>query len=290
MNENEIKGSYECLDTDANLDLRVIAVAGKKITEQSAPKNNRRKYRRFAIAMALVVSVVGAFQIPEVSSYAQSVLKKVGNYVNIFHMGGASEDVKMEGTYVQIKSDASHDFQSFNTLSHIEEELGIQLLKVDNGTEGENSWDYDPTASGGKKLYEISLRNSSYILGDLGDVNLVGGIVANEEYKAAYKKGKEFKSPIICEITIRTEKYKVPRDVRYTRDIESAANAQKVYCENLGVDVVLAYNQSDGLAVWGDMDIKRMTFMYFFYEGIGYSFAGDVSYKTMLKIAESLHY
>lgn len=301
MNENKIKCSFEYLDTDKDLDLRVIAGARKQLCEQSVPNGNRRKYGRFAIAMVLIICIAAAFEIPQVSSYAQSVLKKAGSYINIFNIEGASEEVKMEGSYVQIKSDASRDIEYFDTLSDIEEELGVQLLKYDKGTEGENAWNYGPSVNGDGKIFEIYLRNASYVLGDLEDVNLVGGTVEGRliggGYKAGYKKGKEFKTPVIGSITIRTEKnpeeagkYKFPRDASYSRDIESDANAQKVYCENLGIDVILAYNQSDGLEAWGDRDIERMTCMYFIYEGIEYSFSGDVSYDAMLEIAEKLHY
>ncbi|MFR1725356.1 hypothetical protein [Emergencia timonensis] len=289
MNESRIKGAFETMHTTKEMDQRILAaVASGQETQKGRPRRrSRRFYHRLALAAAIVLTLFTVFQIPQVATYAESVLKE---FTKIFYVQG--DEVEMEGKYIRISEDADKRWKKTDGLKEIEKNLNVRLLKYDESYEGENSWDYYAGMIEGDNgpIKEITLTNYYYILGDLKNVDTTVFDSASTVNSITYTSGKIFKTPVSCQIVIKTEaEAEEGEDVEVIPDFDSA-EATKYRCKNLGTDVLLYRVDTDGPAAWEQVRVREMTNMVIFYEGIEYHFLGEVSMDTMKEIAENLHY
>lgn len=289
MNEDRIKGAFETMKTTQEMDQRILeAVRSGQETQKGRPqRRSRRFYHHLALAVAIVLTVFTVFQIPQVATYAETVLKE---FTKIFYVQG--DEVEMEGKYIRISEDADKTWKKTDGLKEIEKNLNVRLLKYDEGYEGENSWDYYAGMIEGDNgpINEITLTNHYYILGDLKNVDMTVHSSADTVNSISYTSGEIFKTPVSCQIVIKTEaEAEVEEDVEVVTDFDSA-EATKYRCKNLDADVLLYSVDTDGPAAWEQVRVREMTSMIVFYEGIEYHFLGEISMDTMKEIAESLHY
>lgn len=289
MNENRIKGAFENLNTTAQMDKRILeAVHSGQETQKGRPqRRSRRFYHRMALAAAIVVTLFTVFQIPQVATYAQTVLK---SFTKIFYVQG--EEVEMEGKYVKISEDTDKSWKKTGGLAEIEKNLNVRLLKYDKCYEDEYSWSYYAGMIEGDRgpIEEITLTNRYYILGDLKDVQTTVDGAAYIGNGISFTSGREFKTPVSCQIMIKTE-----AEARNGDNIERVEDFDDkklitYRCENLDTEVLLYRINTDGPANWNLVKPREMTSMIVFYDGIEYHFLGQVSMDTMKEIAENLHY
>lgn len=289
MNENRIRDAFETMNTTKEMDRRILEAvhSGQETQKGRTRRRSRRFYHRLALAAAIVLTLFTVFQIPQVATYAETIVK---TFTNVFRVQG--EEVEMEGKYIRISEDADKTWKKTDGLKEIEKNLNVRLLKYDESYEGENSWNYYAGMIEGDDgpIREITLTNHYYILGDLKNIDTTVFNSASTVNSISYTSGKIFKTPVSCQIVIKTEaEAEVEEDVEVVTDFDST-EATKYRCKNLEADVLLYSVETDGTAAWNQVRVREMTSMIVFYEGIEYHFLGEVSMDTMKEIAENLHY
>lgn len=300
MNENRIKGAFENLNTTEQMDKRILeAVHGGQETQKGRPqRRSRRFYHRMALAAAIVLTLFTVFQIPQVATYAQTIVK---TFTNVFRVQG--EEVKTEGKFLELDKDAGNDMEKYDTLHQVEEKIDIKLLKYDQGYEKNLAWLYSPWTdySGGKpgdEIFGVHVTNDYYILGDLKNVKINSHKDSSTVNSIVYEKGENFGTPIKCQITIYTSEFYEARDgaggmENGILDYDSIINQETAItyqCKNLDTEVILYEVVTDGPAAWEQVEGFPVTYMILSYDGITYEFCGQVSLDTMKEIAENLHY
>ncbi len=300
MNENRIKDAFETMNTTEEMDQRILAaVASGQETQMGRPrKRSRRFYHRLALAAALMLTIFTVFQIPQVATYAETIVK---TFTNVFRVQG--EEIKTEGKFLELDEDAGNEMEKYDTLHQVEEKINIKLLKYDKGYEKNLAWQYSPWTdySGGKpgdEIFGVHVTNDYYILGDLKNVKINSYKEPSTVNSIVYEKGKAFGTPIRCQIIIYTSEYYEARDgdagmengiLDYDSIIDKET-ATTYQCKNLGTEVILYEIVTDGPAAWEQVEGFPVTYMILSYDGITYEFCGQVSKDTMKEIAENLHY
>lgn len=300
MNESRIKGAFETMHTTKEMDQRILAaVASGQETQKGRPRRrSRRFYHRLALAAAIVLTLFTVFQIPQVATYAETIVK---TFTNVFRVQG--EEVKAEGKFLELDEDASNEMEKFDTLRQVEEKIDIKLLKYDKGYEKNLAWQYSPWTDffEGKpcdEIFGVHVTNDYYILGDLKNVKIISYKEPSTVNSIVYEKGKNFGTPIKCQITIYTSEFYEARDgdggmENGILDYDSIINqetATTYQCKNLDTEVILYEMVTDGPAAWEQVEGFPVTYMILSYNGITYEFCGQVTKDTMKEIAENLHY
>lgn len=306
MNEERIREAFSQVHTDAAIDRGVmerILRNGYQSREKGAHPDSEGKAarRRFSlrqkgVAAAAIAAILlfGAVQIPQVATYADSVIE---GFTAIFHFRG--HEVKQEGGFLHISEDAGRQWQKYDHLSEIEDEIGLKLLKYDGADERKGSWTYYTSSakeSGNIKeeVYEYTFTNRYYITGDLRNVSVQSYGSADTVNQISYEPGKVFHSPISYQIIILADKY---GELSKDRDFEDGnkdidledVKAELYYCENLDTEVLIYQVYTDGPVAWNQAESRKTTFMRFYYKGVYYEYCGQVDVETMLDMARQLH-
>ena len=90
--------------------------AARKRRRGRPRRRSRRFYHRLALAAAIVLTLFTVFQIPQVATYAETIVK---TFTNVFRVQG--EEVKAEGKFLELDEDASNEMEKFDTLRQVEE-------------------------------------------------------------------------------------------------------------------------------------------------------------------------
>lgn len=302
MNEKQIRDAFVQIATDHEMDARiktaVLSENEAKKSSQTEMQMHMRSARRSrsdfwkrtaAIAAAAVIALAGVSQIPQVQTFAGSIAEK---FTTVFELD--EEKVVVVSEFRQPGKKFKPDYKKFDTLAEAEEMMGIKLLKYDKGYERKNGWTFFPSETSEGEIYEVLLTNHYYVLGDLKNIKFSTSsdpAVGNTVYFTA---GKKFRSPISCQMTIRVAADSA-KDAAYPGyeekriDWLKEQNAEKYYCENLGIDIILYEIETDGPAAWDRVKTAKTASMKFIYKGIEYDFMGQVSLDTMKQIADNLH-
>lgn len=300
MNENRIRDAFETMNTTKEMDRRILeAVHSGQETQKGRPRRrSRRFYHRLALAAAIVLTLFTVFQIPQVATYAETIVK---TFTNVFRVQG--EEIKTEGKFLELDEDAGNEMEKFDTLRQVEKKINIKLLKYDQGYEKNLAWQYSPWTDYSEgipddEIFGVTITNDYYILGDLKNVKINSHQEASTVNSIIYEKGKNFGTPIKCQIIIYTSAFYEARDgdggmENGILDYDSIINqetATTYQCKNLDTEVILYEIVTDGPAAWEQVEGFPVTFMILSYDGITYEFCGQVSKDTMKEIAENLHY
>ena len=159
MRENRIKDAFGYIRTSDETDEKVLSAVMHR-----HDKGKRRNWSKVAVAAATAFAFLAFIQIPQVSSYADSVMK---SFTNIFYSG--SMEVKQEGNYYDVEY-AWKEEKKFDSLSEFEEKWGLPLLKSPLAMEEKNCWSFLPSQTNKGNFFGITLTNRFYITGDLQDV------------------------------------------------------------------------------------------------------------------------
>lgn len=281
MREGKIKDAFEYIQTSEETDEKVISAVINR-----PGKQRPRNWSKVAIAAAMAVAVLTVAQIPQVASYADSVMQ---SFTNIFYSGGT--EVKQEGNYYDLEYAWKED-RKFDSLSEFEEKWNLPLLKSPLAMEEKNCWSFWPSQTNNGNFFGITLTNRFYITGDLQGVKTKTTVLPTQGNEIWYDKGEVYKTPVNCQILIKTlceEEITPEMDMDYngyTRPVPY--NAKEYYVKSLDTNVLITREPSDGLVAWNDENITEITGMWFTYEGIEYHYTGDVSVETMIEIAEGL--
>jgi len=281
MREDRIKDAFRYIQTSEEMDEKVLSSVINRDR-----KGKSKNWSKIAIAAAMAIAVLTVAQIPQVSSYADGVMK---TFTNIFYSG--STEVKQEGNYYDLEY-AWEKERKFDSLGEFEEVWKLPLLKSPLATEESNSWSFWPSQTSKGNFFGITLTNRFYITGDLQDVKTQTTMYPTQGNEIWYEKGELYKTPVNCQILIKTiceEEITPEVDMDYcgyTRPVPD--NAKSYYVKSFDTNVLITREPSDGLVAWNDDNISEITGMWFTYEGIEYHYTGDVSVETMLEIAEGL--
>ncbi|MFA9398152.1 MAG: hypothetical protein ACERKV_07795 [Clostridiaceae bacterium] len=293
MRKEELNYAYEKLTTTEDMDK---AILNGVINATRRPKKKIVLKTRYILAATLAVCIC-SLQLSPVKTYAKETIKSFSNYFE-----GADTEVKMIGKYIEISKNACNHEKKYSEISDIEKDLGINILKSRTAYRKDKyTVEYTPYVSKNGELYGAVISDSFYEVGDLKNVKAVTKKRCDDCNSITYKNGEEYKSPISCEITIRTDKDK---EADYTNhELEYAGlswnlddneiKSINVYnCEILNVKVLLRTCKTDGDQAWNDIsgNIENMTIAEFIYDGIQYRYAGDVSYDTMQDFIDGLSY
>lgn len=291
MNEERIREAFLQIHTEQDADRRIVEeiLAGK-----DARSKKKTWQRSIAAAAACMLLMLGAVQIPQVGTYADSAIEY---FSAIFHADG--QELAQDGGFLHVSEDASTKWQKFDKLSQIEEEVGLKLLKYDGADERKGSWDYyaatEESLQGIKDAaFEFNFTNRYYVTGDLQNVRLKEFTSADTVNTISYEPGKVFRSPISCQIIVLTDKYKKLSGDRSLDDgimeIDTGgAEAKRYYCENLDTEVLIYETYTDGPAAWNQVESRKTACLKFYYKGIYYDYMGQIDTLTMLEFARALH-
>ena len=310
MREEQIREAFLQAGTDAETDQRVLEkiLGGREMepvgacggewtahTRRQGTRDQKAAWRKgIAAAAVLAALLFGAAQIPQVATYADSAIEY---FTAIFRSDGL--ELRQEGGFLQISGTAGTKWQKFETLSQVEEEAGLTLLKYDGADEGRGSWAYY-AATENSKLgmrdipYEFFFTNHCYVLGDLRNVSVERQAMADTMNTIRYEPGEVYRSPISCQIVVLTDRYK---ELSGDRDLDDGvieidtggAEAKRYYCENLDTEVLIYETYTDGPAAWDQVKSVKTACMKFYYKGIYYNYMGQVDTETMLEFARALH-
>lgn len=288
MQENNIKKIYEKIDTNEEMDERIQKGIEEKMNHGTI--NKSKKWYRTAVAVIFVVIVgVGILQIPAVSAKAEELWK---SFTSVLWFGDKS--IEMIGEYIQIRSDAETERKKFDTITEIEDTLGVKILKSEDAFgDADYLFTYTPYVTDGQ-IYGAMIQNDFYFTGDLQYVEVDTHKKESVSNNIRYCDGKEYKSPVFMQATIRTDNEEAAdyenHELEYAGsnwDLPDNAKEEVYKCRSLGIKVVIYTAETDG--PWDD-DVEKITVMQFIYEGIEYIYGGDVSYETMKMIADRLKY
>lgn len=279
---------YEKMETSPEMDERILQSlqkkkAGRKVT-----------YMKVASVAAAFALLVGIYQIPSVNAAVNDFISSFTNKVKI-----NNETVEMTGEYKPIKTDACKENRKFDTLSDVEKELGMKLLKSEQAYEGDKHLiDYNPHISESGELYGAIIMDDFYAIGDLKNVKIKTFKEFSDVNSIKYDSGAKFKSPISTEITVRTltgneDNKSGDHELEYYgKDEDFGASGSEIYeIKNLGVKAVISVVEGSGTPnSWNTEDSVDMIHAMFVYDGVEYKYYGVVSRDTMKTFLDGLKY
>lgn len=288
MKGNDINKVYQKLNTNHEMDKKIQKGVMERMNNNTI-KASKKWYRTAVAVILVIIAGGGILQIPVVSAKAGELWK---SFTSVLWFGNKS--IEMNGEYIQIKSDAESERKKFDTIAEIEDTLGVKILKSKDAFEDANHlFTYTPYVTDGQ-IYGAMIQNDFYFTGDLQDIEVDTDKKESVVNNIRYSDGKEYKSPIFMQVTIRTDNEEVAdyenHELEYAGsnwDMPENAKEEIYECRNLGIKVVIYTVETDG--PWDD-DVKKISVMQFVFEGIEYVYGGDVSYNTMKEIAEGLEY
>lgn len=287
MKLDEYKKMYAKMKTSPEMDERILQSLQKKKVGRKVT------YMKVASVAAAFALLVGIYQIPSVNAAVNDFISSFTNKVKI-----NNETVEMTGEYKQINKDACKEDRKFDTLSDVEKELGVKLLKSDQAYEDDkNLIQYNPHISKSGDLYGAMIMDDFYVIGDLENVKIKTFKEFSHVNSIKYDSGTKFKSPISTEITVRTltgneDNKSGDHELEYYgKDEDFGESESEVYeIRNLGVKAVISIIESGAPENWNTGDSVNMTHAMFVYDGVEYKYYGVVSLDTMKTFLDGLKY
>ena len=288
MKLDDYKKMYEKMETSPEMDERILK------SLQTKKEGRKGTYMKVASVAAAIALLVGIYQIPSVNAAVNDFISSFTNKVEI-----NNETVEMTGEYKQIKKDVCKENRKFDTLSDVEKELGIKLLKSEQAYEGDKHLiDYNPHISESGEMYGAMIMDDFYVIGDLKNVKIKTFKEFSDVNDIKYDPGTEFKSPISTEITVRTQTENEDNKSGdheleyYGKDEDFGTLGSELYeIKSLGVKAVISVVKGSGTSSsWNTEDSVDMTYTMFVYNGVEYKYYGVVSRDTMKAFLDGLKY
>lgn len=267
---------------------------------------------RVAAAAAVLALTVGVMQLPAVASTRQNL---VGHFTNLIGYETEQKDGKTTGTvsskpvysdsgeYQHVREDAPKKECKMGSVEEVSKALGITLLQSPDAKEQKNSIRYTPYVSESGALNGVILQSTYYTLGDIREPEITVTSELEKDNTISFKEGKTYHSPIMMEITVRTDDaegvVKDNHELDYAgrsnilgKDDMGAILSKETYeIKNLGVKALLTTDDTPGSYTWDKQDgdeIHSCSDAYFIYQGVEYRFVGAVSIDTMKGFLEGL--
>lgn len=256
-------------------------------------KISKKNLIQTACAAAAAIIVVGVLHTPSIATASKRLIEKFTNKYTAYTKEGKDIDIEMQGDYLKINANAKKKNCKMDSLKMVEKELGVTLLKSKDAYEEKNCIAYYPSVSENGELYEVELYDDFYVLGDIKDVKTEIFSQPDTVNNIRFHEGKEYRSPIKMEITVRAGYYKDVDDAIYAGVSENFSEEDDVNVyeiKNLGVKAVLSAFETDGIwCGYNNNSVRRSCVdAVFVYKGIEYRYVGAVSQDTLKEFLESL--
>lgn len=324
MRSEEYKQIYDKVSLSKEADERILEELLREKEDVIMMRGKRRKWiTGTAVAtVAVAAFVVGVARIPAVGSAAGDVISRFTNLIviNSASIDEIGDEVSQaegreygypisiykysdSGEYLHVNSDAPKKECRMASVSEVSQALGVDLLQSKDAYEAKDSILYTPYVSDSGALNGVILKNDFYALGDIRDAefNVSGDLKTEGGYiSVSYREGENYHSPIMMELTIRTddnegvdeENHELDYGGRQLEADEGAIIRSEMYeIENLGVTALLTVDDTPGSYSWNKLDgdeINSAVDAYFVYQGVEYRYVGAVSTETMKEFLETL--
>lgn len=291
MKINDYKKMYEKMKTSREMDERIFSSVQKR------KRIKKAAYIKAAGVAAAFALLIGIYQIPSVNA---EVDKFIGKF--IIKMEIENETVNLAGDYIDMNQNACRENKKFDTISDVEKELGVKILKSPEAYEEDKNliW-YNPHISETGEMYGAIIIDEFYAVGDLKNVKTTTFIESYYGNNIKYESGEEYQGPIATEIKIRTEGKKNNDDYQdgeldyagssWELSDQEKKSAELYKMKQLGTQAVMFTVNSEGSSSYEDNNtLEQETVVLFVYDGIEYLYHGRVSYSTMKEFLDGLEY
>ncbi len=297
MDQNDLKTAYTSITMTGQQDRKVLEYV------RSGPVKKQTVYRK---AVPVLAAVLLLFLIPEVRVSAAQLLEKL--QYTLFSDSGEQLPVTMENQEVTYHPSLPAKFDS---LAEAETAFGIDLLDSSDETcvRTGKLVQYYPMIVYDKQQHDhicgMSFQDFAYVTGDLKDFKVLpaGSDITETEFR--YRKGSTFGSPIALQIRLITDAVTAERaglvisseiNVQDPAHHTENESTEIYHIAGIGTDAMIVSTLNVSLTgmgpvLWEDPNpgIEHIVTAYLSYEGIEYTYFGDVSADTMKAFLETLH-
>ena len=319
MRSEEYKQIYDKVSLSKEADERILEELLREKEDVIMMRRKRKKWitGTAVAAVAAAAFVVGVARIPAMGSAAEDAISSLTNLI-VIDSNSKDEVGPIEGReygyptsvyeysdggeYLHVNSDAPKKECRMASVLEVSQVLGVDLLQSKDAYEAKDSILYTPYVSDGGALNGVILKNDFYALGDIRDAefNVSGDLKTEDGYiYVSYREGEKYHSPIMMEVTIRTDNNEGADDGNHEPDYggrqlktdEGAIISELYEIENLGVTAQLTVDDTPGPYTWNKLDgykINSVADAYFVYQGVEYRYVGAVSKETMEEFLETL--
>ena len=295
MNQNDLKEAYTSIAMTEQQNREVLSYV------RSGPAVKSTLYRKLGLAFAVMM----LFMIPGIRVRASQLLEKL--QYTLFSDSGEQLPVTMENQEVIYHPSLPAKFDS---LTDAETAFGIDLLDSSDRTcvRTGKLVHYYPMIVYDKQQHDhicgMSFQDFAYVTGDLKGFKVLPPGSDTTETEFRYKKGKSYGSPIALQIRMVTDAdtaeaagLVIGTEINVQEPHHYSGNESTEIYHISGIDadamIVSTRNVSMagmGPALWEapNPGIDHITTAYLSYEGIEYTYFGDVSEDTMKAFLETL--
>lgn len=300
MNKGNYQTMYEKMKMSDEMDKNIKkAIRNTPIQKRITRKN---RYRAGFGAVAVLALIVCASQTDVVRAAVDKIVHYFTYSFTVEQEDGTTEKVQMKEEYLTLSKDAPKEDLNMNSISEVNDAIGINLLDTKEAYQYEGCIEYSPKVSKDGELYGIMVSDKLYAVGDLKDVTLYPKEEENGLDFLSYSEGKNYQTPIMVQMSLRTDENvtKEYKDnelgfVSTRMNIDLSDSTLDVYdaeiyeLKNLGVKAVLYTVDTDGPINWGiESGSISCTNAVFVYKGVEYVYMGGVSHDTMKQLLDTL--
>ena len=296
MNQNDLKEAYTSIGMTGQQNSKVLEYV------RSEPAQKHIFCRKTVLALAAVLLL---FLIPGVRVSAAQWLEKL--QYTLFSDSGEQLPVTMENREVTYHPSLPAKFDS---LTDAETAFGIDLLDSADDTcvRTGKLVHYYPMIVYDKQQHDhicgMSFQDFAYVTGDLKDFKVLPAGSDTTETEFRYWKGRSYGSPIGLQIRLITDADTAEKaglvisteiNVQDPDHYSENESTEIYFISSIGTDAMIVSTRNVsmsgmGPALWEapNPGIEHITTAYLSYEGIEYTYFGDVSADTMKAFLETL--
>ena len=290
MEKRDYQTMYEKMKMSDDMDQKIKAA----VKHTKTPKRTKR-FRAGLGAVAAIALIVCVSQTDVVKAAVDKIVHYFSYSFTVEHKNGTTEKVQMKEEYLTLSKDAPKENLDMNSISQVNDAIGIDLLDTKEAYQYEGCIEYSPKVSEDGELYGIMVSDKLYAIGDLKDVKLYPKEEEDELDFLSYSAGKDYQTPIMAQISLRTDENTTKEyddnelgfvstrmNIDLSNDTSDQYDAEVYELKNLGVKAVLYTVETDGPINWGsESGSIPCTNAVFVYKGVEYVYMGGVSHDTM---------
>ena len=295
MNQNDLKEAYTSIAMTEQQNREVLSYV------RSGPAVKSTLYRKLGLAFAVMM----LFMIPGIRVRASQLLEKL--QYTLFSDSGEQLPVMMENQEVTYHPSLPAKFDS---LTDAETAFGIDLLDSSDRTcvRTGKLVHYYPMIVYDKQQHDhicgMSFQDFAYVTGDLKGFKVLPPGSDTTETEFRYKKGKSYGSPIALQIRMVTDADTAEAaglvigteiNVQEPHHYSENESTEIYHISGIDADAMIVSTRNVSMAGMGpalweapNPGIDHITTAYLSYEGIEYTYFGDVSEDTMKAFLETL--
>lgn len=295
MNQNDLKEAYTSIAMTEQQNREVLSYV------RSGPAVKSTLYRKLGLAFAVMM----LFMIPGIRVRASQLLEKL--QYTLFSDSGEQLPVTMENQEVTYHPSLPAKFDS---LTDAETAFGIDLLDSSDRTcvRTGKLVHYYPMIVYDKQQHDhicgMSFQDFAYVTGDLKGFKALPPGSDTTETEFRYKKGKLYGSPIALQIRMVTDADTAEAaglvigteiNVQEPHHYSENESTEIYHISGIDADAMIVSTRNVSMAGMGpalweapNPGIDHITTAYLSYEGIEYTYFGDVSEDTMKAFLETL--